>query len=549
MKLTRKAVDSVDFEKLRAVVGPSEWFYEKPGKEPHRLLAYLSTLFHGKTIFDIGTHLGDSALALSYNPENHVESFDILDKVSPARKTCGNVSWHLGDLLSPEFRATWARKLLDSPLIYLDVDPHHGVQEFELVQWLRENHYKGLIVLDDIWYFKPMRNNLWYRIEGKYKADATSIGHWSGTGIVSFREPIEIEGLVDTSNWTLVTGYFDLTVMPDANPAIKARPPSLYLDEHAASTLTLEQNLLVFCEPKFADKILAIRPKHLHPRTKIVQMTFDDFPLTRYRDQIISNRGGQSGCPSDPRNTASYYLFCMSRYAMLRRAIAENPFGSTHFAWVNICIERMGYQNLAHLHEALSVQREKFSTCWIEYVPQKTTQSLADNFGPRCVGRTSMCSGFFTGSAKYMQQVCERIEKLFLTCLEAGYGHADEQLMYLAYWEDPTLFDWYVGDYQQMVTNYAAVYDRPERPLHHLIRHSLEARDFFVCAQAIDQLTKSIEAGTCTLGPDDTRLLAATRKSLGDQLAALMAGSVQASPPTPCIDLGPSGPTYAVTSE
>jgi len=521
MLLTRKAVDSVDIEKLRDVVGASDWFYQSPGKEPHRLLAYLSTLFDGKTIFDIGTHLGDSALALSYNVTNRVESFDIIDKVSAKRRERNNVGWHIGDLFDPAYRNPWAAKLLESPLIYIDVDPHHGIQEFELVQWLREHHYKGFIVLDDIWYFKPMRNNLWYRIEGACKADATSIGHWSGTGIVSFTETIEIEGLVDTSNWTLVTGYFDLTVMPDANPAIKARPPSLYLDEHAASTLTLEQNLMVFCEPKFADKILAIRPKHLHERTKIVQMSFEDFPLTKYRDQIIQNRGGSSGCPSDPRNTASYYLFCMSRFAMLQQSIQENPFGSSHFAWVNICIERMGYKNLVHLHEALSVQREKFSTCWIEYVSKETTQSLAANFGSRCVGRTSMCSGFFTGSAPYMQEVCKRIEAQFLQCLKAGYGHADEQLMYLAYWDNPELFDWYIGDYQEMVTNYAGVYDRPERPLHHLIRNSYNAGDYRICAQAIEQLTTSIDAGKCTLGPDDVRLLNVAKRNLEAKMTSV----------------------------
>lgn len=520
MKITRQAVDSVDFEHLRPVVGASEWFYERPGREAHRLLAYLSTLFSGKTIFDIGTHLGDSALALSYNETNHVQSFDVLGKVSPTRRARKNVTWNLGDLFDPDHRARWAPQLLASPLIYIDIDPHHGVQEYELVQWLRDNQYTGIIVLDDIWHFKPMRNNLWYRIEGQYKADATLLGHWSGTGIVSFREKVEVEGLVDTSNWTLVTGYFDLTVMPDANDAIRARPPSLYLDEHAASTLALEQNLLIFTEPKFAAKIMATRPPHLRERTKIVAMPFDSFPLTHYRDQIIKNRGGKSGCPSDPRNTASYYLFCMARYAMLRNAIASNPFGSTHFGWVNICIERMGALNLAHLHAALSVQREKFSTAWIDYVPRETTQDLAANYGPACVGRTSMCSGFFTGSAKYMQEVCDRVEKLFVKCLEAGYGHADEQLIYQAYWEAPELFDWYVGDYQQMITNYAGVYDQPQRPLHHLIRRSFEAGDLAVCAQAVEQLQQSLDAGTCALGEEDLGRLASIKSALHEHSTA-----------------------------
>ncbi len=70
----------------RSFVGDSEWFYGQPGTEHHQLLAYLSTMFEGRTIFDIGTHLGDSAHALSYNKSNQVHSFDVVDKVPSHRR-------------------------------------------------------------------------------------------------------------------------------------------------------------------------------------------------------------------------------------------------------------------------------------------------------------------------------------------------------------------------------------------------------------------------------------------------------------------------------
>lgn len=499
MKITYQGVDSVDLEIMRPFVRDSEWFYAAPGVEAHKLLAYLSTQYAGATFFDIGTHLGDSAHALAYTATNRVESFDIVDKVAPHRKELENVTFHRDDLFDPATRAKWKARLLASALIYLDVDPHNGVMEFEFVAWLRANGYKGLIVLDDIWYFQPMRNNLWYRIEPQYRTDVTHLGHWSGTGIVSFDQQVVCEGRSDTSNWTLVTAFFDLPAMPDANAAIKARPPSLYLDEHGVSTLHLDQNLVIFCEPKYRDKILAIRPKHLHARTSIVAMSFDAFPLTKHRDQIIKNRGGSSGCASDPRNTASYYLFCMARYAMLKQVIKANPFKSTHFGWINICIERMGYKNLVHLHEALMQQRDKFSTCFIDYVDKQTTQTLSTNFGPQCRGRCSMCSGFFTGDAAHMTAVCTKVEEQFLACLQAGYGHADEQLIYLAYHDDPSLFDWYVGDYHEMITNYAHVYDRADKPVNHLITSSFKAGDYAVCQRAIDIVTESQRLGLCTL--------------------------------------------------
>jgi hypothetical protein len=513
MKLTHAGLRSVDLETMRSFVGDSEWFYAEVGVEHYRLLAYLSTMFEGRALFDIGTHYGDSAHALAYNAANRVLSFDVVDRISSHRRKRQNITYQLADLFDPATRDIWKDELLGSALIFLDVDPHEGAREHEFVEWLRSNDYRGLVVLDDIWHFKSMRDRLWYRIEDRHKLDVTHVGHWSGTGIVAFNDEIACEGAyraADTTNWTLVTGYFDLTRQPDASPAIQARSASYYLDEHSPSTLALEQNLVVFCEPANEDKIWALRPERLHARTRVIAQAFDDFPLARHRDRIIANRGG-GACPSDSRNTASYYLFCMARYAMLKRAIEENAFSSTHFAWINICIERMGHSNLSHLQEALGQQRGKFSTCYIDYVDKKTTQHLSDNFGSRCRGRCSMCSGFFTGDVEHMRTVCDHVEKQFVKCLESGYGHADEQLINLVYFEAPELFDWYLGDYQEMITNYARVYQRPERPLGQLIRNSYAAKDWAVCSRACDLLWRSHQDGACQLADADLITLAKVR--------------------------------------
>jgi hypothetical protein len=505
VKLTREGLQAVDLEKMRPFVGDSEWLYAPAGVEHHRLLAYLSTLFDGRTIVDIGTHLGDSAHALAYNAANRVLSFDVVDKVPARRRRCDRIAYLVEDLFDPVTRDEWKALLLDSALIFLDIDPHEGSREHEFVNWLCANDYRGVIVLDDIWHFKAMRDRLWYQIEDRYKLDVTHVGHWSGTGLVSFHEDLACDGAyraADTTNWTLVTGYFDLTKQSDASPAIKERSSPYYLDEHGTSTLSLEQNLVVFCEPESVAKIWELRPVRLHARTRVIAQAFDDFPLARCRDQIITNRGG-SACPSDSRNTASYYLLCMARYAMLKRVIAENVFASTRFAWVNICIERMGASNLTHLQEALGQHRNKFSTCYIDYVDKLTTQQLSDNFGPHCRGRCSMCSGFFTGDAAHMKAVCDLVELKFMDCLRCGYGHADEQLINLVYFDAPALFDWYLGDYQEMIANYARVYQRPERPLRQLIQRSYAAKDWAVCARACSILLRSHQEGACRLADDD----------------------------------------------
>ena len=522
MKITRAGLASIDLQSMRPFVGDSEWFYAEPGVEHHRLLAYLSSQLEGQTILDVGTHFGDSAHALAYNPSNQVLSFDIVDEVPSHRRRRENITYHQVDLFDQGTRTTWRDQILDSSLIFIDVDPHEGTREYELVDWLFRNEYRGIIVLDDIWHFKAMRDQLWYRVEDRHKLDVTHVGHWSGTGIVSFAQQVDCEGshrAFETTNWTLVTGYFDLTTRADSTAELRSRSPSYYLDEHSASVMTLEQNLVVYCEPKNEAKIWALRPRHLHRRTRVITQSFDDFPLTKYGDRILANRGG-GPCPTDPRNTAGYYLFCVARCAMVRRAIEENPFASTHFAWINVCIERMGATNLAHLNEALAQQRDKFSTAYIDYVDEKTSRDLAANFGPSCRGRCTMCSGFYTGSAPFMKEVCERVERKFVECLEAGYGHADEQLINLVYFDAPELFDWYLGDYQEMITNYARVHQHPEKPLRNVIKSSYAAKDWRVCARACEILWQSVQGGHCKLSDADLISLAKMRAVAIDQVSA-----------------------------
>ncbi len=54
-------------------------YYEYPaGREHYRLLKYISKLFQGEKLFDIGTNNGVSAIALSNEKTNHIHSYDVV---------------------------------------------------------------------------------------------------------------------------------------------------------------------------------------------------------------------------------------------------------------------------------------------------------------------------------------------------------------------------------------------------------------------------------------------------------------------------------------
>lgn len=498
-------LNAVDYSRFSGILDGDPEFHGPIGKEHYKLLSYISTLFTGAKIIDIGTHRGSSALALSYNPTNTVYSFDIMDKVLNQKvRERQNIVFSMDNLFESAGQEKWKETLLAAPFIFLDVDPHNGAMELEFYGFLKRIGYSGFVICDDIWYFKEMRDRFWYRLPAAERYDLTHLGHWSGTGIFTFNNNITFPK-PDNSAWTLVTAYFDLTQCVDASDAIKRRNLNHYL-QNAVSTLSLPYNLVVYCEAANFDVLKAMRPPHLEAQTRYVVRDFEKLAFTQdgtqtfsdYRTRIQENRV-KHPYSFDARNTASYYLLCMSRYIMLKEVIEENPFGSTHFGWINICMELMGYKNIKHLDEALSVKRDKFSTCYIDYVPEELVLNTPEYYK---WGRCSMCSGFFTGDAKHMSKVCDLIENKFLEYLAAGYGHADEQLFSAVYFQNTELFEHYYGDYRQMITNYKYVYEAAEPPIYNFIRNSYAHKNYTKCKEACEFVWRSIELQKVTCAPE-----------------------------------------------
>jgi SAM-dependent methyltransferase len=178
--LSREAISRIDLKSLSKHAACPEYkgyFLNTDFAEHYQLLAYLSTRFDAATLFDIGTLKGYSALALSYNSTNNIISYDINDfKEIEEPEKLTNIDYRIGNALQdPE--------LLSSTMIVLDTD-HDGTFENQVFSFLKQNHYKGLLVLDDIYLNDPMKR-FWHAIDLP-KEDLTDIGHWSGTGVVDF---------------------------------------------------------------------------------------------------------------------------------------------------------------------------------------------------------------------------------------------------------------------------------------------------------------------------------------------------------------------------
>ena len=171
----------------------------------HAILAHLSTYFNDSIIVDMGTHTGNSAAALSYNKSNKVYTFDITPTEEAAELfkedeykniiyiigNCIENNWY-GQPLGP-FSTNLSEPLksekeifLSSELIFLDIDPHDGVQEPQVLDFLITNDWKGIMVCDDIGHQHPPMHDWWNSIELPTYTIRNKYAAFKGTGIVCF---------------------------------------------------------------------------------------------------------------------------------------------------------------------------------------------------------------------------------------------------------------------------------------------------------------------------------------------------------------------------
>tara|TARA_Y100001973_G_C5187482_1_gene328829 strand:+ start:1234 stop:1866 length:633 start_codon:yes stop_codon:yes gene_type:complete len=172
---------------------PNEYnFYGKSGIEHYYMLAYLSTCYNGETLLDVGTHMGGSAMALSYNKNNKVITVDVRNQVQ-TKIDIPNIEFLIGDIMNSQD----GHDLIHSTRFILYDTTHTGKLEQEFHDYLVESDWKGIVIWDDIKYrwTKEIRQGMvdfWDSIDDDKKINISKYAHWTETGLVWYGDKPEI---------------------------------------------------------------------------------------------------------------------------------------------------------------------------------------------------------------------------------------------------------------------------------------------------------------------------------------------------------------------
>jgi hypothetical protein len=316
---------------------------------------------------------------------------------------------------------------------------------------LKFRGYKGWLLVEGALFCKPARDAL-YHVEDKIALGSMFLLYCHPDSPRVIPECASGLGPHDDEKrgWTVVTAYFDL----------RSRGPPEHVLGEAHMTMGLEQNLFVVSNR--VEELRKHRPAHLLSRTHFVQMELDDAELVvAWLQRLKTNRALRPS--SDPANTAEVYIASMLKYDCLKMALGLNPFNSTHFCWCAPNIEAFDAPETAL---ALPFVWEEFrnglSACFIDYQPKSLTQDLAKYFE---WGRCGISTLFFTGSKANMTTFCNAMLAEFKRVALAGFGHLDEQLVSIVFNDQQELFRPYLGDYDQVVSNYTRLRVAPEAPV------------------------------------------------------------------------------------
>ena len=253
---------------------------------------------------------------------------------------------------------------------------------------------------------------------------------------------------------TIITAFFDLK---KREPEVNRRDASFYL-ENSKKTLSIKADMIIYTEREFYWIIYEAR-RQIPYKTAIITVGLEDLHPYKYLPSLKKNYEKNPITDSDPNKDTPIYMCAMwCKYHLVKTIIEQNPFDSEFFAWVDFGI---GYAvDFTHVDEAVAYRPGKFRTTMMNHF---TNRDAADEIYYRRLPWIAT-GNFSLGTRDAMLNHCGWFDIEYGRAVCSGYCPTDEQVTGKVIIEHPDNYEFAIGDYASVFSNFAGVVRaNPER--------------------------------------------------------------------------------------
>jgi hypothetical protein len=295
---------------------------------------------------------------------------------------------------------------------------------------------------------------------------------------------------------TLITGLFNLT---RREPAFVRRTPAYYF-QHGEFLFRLDQDVMFFVEPEFEAEIARRRGAHglLH-RTAVIPVSLEDLPAWSLVPPIRDALSRNPAVHHDPgRDIPPYIAILWSRFDLLERAQALDPFGATHFAWID-----MGIAHIARTDHCVEdgVFHQPSSRARVLMRRNVSPRDIADRKAYYMNTRGRLAAGYISVPRAMLHKVCDAFRTEALGALSLGIAHRVEAVLSASAAQHPDLFEFHYGNYDHILENYVRIRGSAEWLLE-LMRACREQGDLARWHDIGERILASHRDGTFVATPD-----------------------------------------------
>lgn len=248
---------------------------------------------------------------------------------------------------------------------------------------------------------------------------------------------------------TFVTMFINLSKVENNS---KRRDPKEYI-KHAEKLLSRDIALYMFLEEDMIPLCKAEREKHnLGHKTFFKPISFEQLPYYPYYEKIKLNREKNkviNACGF--KDTPSYITTVNSKIALVNQVIQENPFGSTHFAWIDFGLFHIASDKFIAEDHTFDILSDKIKLEFMQPIEHDTPLNTHKQY-TKIYGM--IAAGFMTGDITHWKKFLYYFEEEFFKAITLGYGPSEEQVFPVIMIKHPDFFQFYYGKYESILSNY-----------------------------------------------------------------------------------------------